>query len=210
MFSLQPETVIPIGGCGSGAANSATCGINGEDYQNRYAQWYHYYDIEMNHAASPGTGPSMVELHWASESAGRGNQYPLCGEGGGYCYDNGDIIHGLDQTWFGQHRGLLATAGATVVCLVPVLGYATCGLAQAGAATVRMEQRGWNHYKANVFDLAVSSVLFGLGSAPQADEDAAVGYTAKQILAAKELLAALTDFSQKLACLKTPKPKTGS
>jgi hypothetical protein len=57
--------------------------------------------------------------------------------------------------WTSAHRGLLATIGAGVAC---GFGPVACVAAQAAALAVRSQQRGITNWRANLTDLAVTSL----------------------------------------------------
>lgn len=74
-------------------------------------------------------------------------------------------------SWVKRNRGTIATLAATAGCLVPAVGWAACGVLQAGALAVRSQQRaadggGWRRTaRANFRDAVFTTLSFGvLGS----------------------------------------------
>lgn len=62
-----------------------------------------------------------------------------------------------------NHRGVLATIGATAGCLVPAVGTAACAGLQAAAYGVRAQQRGYRNYRADSVDALITAGSFGVG-----------------------------------------------
>lgn len=66
-----------------------------------------------------------------------------------------------------RNRGTIATAGATIGCLIPGVGWGSCGALQAGALAVRAQQRAQEGggfratWKANVGDALFAAANFG-------------------------------------------------
>ncbi|HYQ68088.1 PA14 domain-containing protein [Actinophytocola sp.] len=107
------------------------------------------------------------------------------GSANDYDYTNADPINrtDLDGRWWSwlkkaarsvgrfvrKHAGTIATIAATGVCMVPVAGWASCGVAQGLAFGVRtaqkIKQNGWRNSKSSILaDAAGTALSFGLAS----------------------------------------------
>jgi RHS repeat-associated protein len=100
---------------------------------------------------------------------GNANPYEYCSADPINCTDLDGRIGW--KKFFKRHRGALATIGATAGCMVPGVGWASCGALQAAAWGVRSQQRasqggGWRRtWRASARDGIYSAASFGLGSA---------------------------------------------
>ena len=65
-----------------------------------------------------------------------------------------------------EHRSQLAAFGALAVCAAPALGLVGCAGAQAAAYAVRVQQRGYRHFKTNAVDLTLTVGSVGLLGGP--------------------------------------------